>query len=179
MKSICAPYHWFLSIKMLNRYTTSRTSTKYHEIQLRLPNSKFIMIPIFEFLILNSHCTKRIVPKNIWKLNLETWTLHEYNTRNKQWKLHRHTTIKKMFSFKINKLSTTDNILNGIPYDVLYTGYLNKDISFGDIVYFEPKNVQYKKLPNGTIDQLKVSLIDGDGNEIFSNFKISIVLNII
>ena len=37
---------------------------------------------------------------------------------------------KKMFSFKINKLSTTDNILNGKPCDVLYTGSLNKDISF-------------------------------------------------
>ena len=64
---------------------------------------------------------------------------------------------KKAFSFKINKLSTTDNILNGKPCDVLYTGYLNKDISFGDIVYFEPANIQYKKLVNGVIDQLKVS----------------------
>ena len=53
---------------------------------------------------------------------------------------------KKMFSFKINKLSITDNILNGKPCDVLYTGYLNKDISFGDIIYFEPTNAQYKKL---------------------------------
>ena len=87
--------------------------------------------------------------------------------------------LKRMFSFKINKLSTTDNILNGIPCDILYTDYLNKDISFGDIIYFEPKNVQYKKLANGTIDQLKVSLIDGDGNEILSNFKISIALHII
>ena len=86
---------------------------------------------------------------------------------------------KKMFSFKINKLSTTDNILNGRPCDVLYTDYLNKDISFGDIVYFEPKNVQHKKLVNGTIDQLKVSLIDGNGNETLSNFKISIVLHIV
>ena len=86
---------------------------------------------------------------------------------------------KKAFSFKINKLSTTDNILNGKPCDVLYTGYLNKEISFGDIVYFEPTNVQYKKLVNGVIDQLKVSLVDGDGNEIFSNFKISIVLHIV
>ena len=86
---------------------------------------------------------------------------------------------KKMFSFKINKLSTTDNILNGKPCDVLYTGYLNKDISFGDIVYFEPTYVQYKKLVNGTINQLIVSLVDGDGNEIFSDFKISIVLHII
>ena len=86
---------------------------------------------------------------------------------------------KKMFSFKINKLSTTDNILNGKPCDVLYMGYLNKEISFGDIVYFEPTNVQYKKLVHGVIDQLKVSLIDGDGNEILSNFKISIVLHIV
>ena len=86
---------------------------------------------------------------------------------------------KKMFSFKINKLSTTDNILNGKLCDVLYTDYLNKDISFGDIIYSEPKNVQYKKLVNGIIDQLKVSLVDGDGNEILSNFKISIVLHIV
>ena len=86
---------------------------------------------------------------------------------------------KKMFSFKINKLSTTDNILNGKPCDVMHTGYLNKDISFGDIVYLEPKNVQYKKLAIGTINQMKVSLIDGDGNEISSNFKISIVLHIV
>ena len=84
---------------------------------------------------------------------------------------------KRMFSFKVNKLSTTDNILNGKPCDVLYTGYLNKDISFGDIVYFEPTNVQYKKLVNGVIDQLKVSLVDGDGNEILSNFMVSIVLS--
>ena len=82
-----------------------------------------------------------------------------------------------MFSFKINKLSTTNNILNGKPCDVLYTGYLNKDISFGDIVYFEPKYVQYKKLAIGTINKMKVSLVDGDGNEILSNFKISIVLH--
>ena len=86
---------------------------------------------------------------------------------------------KKMFSFKINKLSTTDNILNGKPSNALFTGYLDKDISFGDIVYFEPMNVQYKKLVNGVIDQLKVSLVDGDGNEILSNFKISIVLHVI
>ena len=86
---------------------------------------------------------------------------------------------KKIFSFKINKLSTIDYILNGKPSDALFTGYLNKDILFGDIIYFEPTNVQYKKLVNGVIDQLKVSLVNGDGNEILSNFKISIVFNII
>ena len=86
---------------------------------------------------------------------------------------------EKMFSFKINKLSTTYNIFNSNHSDILYTGYLNKEISFGDIVYFEPNNIQYKKLTTGVIDQLKVSLVDGDGNEISSNFKISIVLHVI
>ena len=40
---------------------------------------------------------------------------------------------KMIFSFKINKLSPADNIFNSKPCNVLYTGYLNKDISFGDI----------------------------------------------
>ena len=86
---------------------------------------------------------------------------------------------KKIFSFKINKLSTMDNIFNGKPSDILYTGYHNKDISFGDIVYFESKNTQYKKLVNEVTDRLKISLIDQDGDEIPSNFKISIVLHIV
>ena len=86
---------------------------------------------------------------------------------------------EKKFSFKINELSTTDNVFNGKPSNILYTGYLNKEISFGDIIYFEPKNIQKKKLVNEVIDQLKVSLVDKDGNEILSNFKISTVLHIV
>ena len=86
---------------------------------------------------------------------------------------------KKMFLFKINEPSTMDNIFDGKPCDVLYTGYLNKDISFGDIVYFETMNIEYKKLVNGVINQLKVSLIDRDGNEVLSNCKISIVLHVV
>ena len=60
-----------------------------------------------------------------------------------------------MFPFKINKLLTTDNIFNSNPGDILYTGYLNKDISFDDIIYFEPKNIQYKKLVNEVLIDLK------------------------
>ena len=55
----------------------------------------------------------------------------------------------------------------------------DKDISFGDIVCFDPKSIQYKKLVNGVTDWFKISLIDEDGNEISSNFKISIVLHIV
>ena len=36
-----------------------------------------------------------------------------------------------------------------------------------------------KKPVNGVIDQFKISLIDGNGNEISSNFKISIVLHVV
>ena len=86
---------------------------------------------------------------------------------------------KKIYSFKINKLSTTDNIFKGKPCDVLYTRCLNKDISFGDTIYFEPKNIQYKKLVNGIMDRLKILLIDRDGNGISSNFRISIVLHLV
>ena len=86
---------------------------------------------------------------------------------------------QKIFSFKINKLSTTGNIFNSKLCGMLYTGYLNKDISFGDIVYFEPKNIQYRELVNGVTDRFKISLIDEDGNEISSNFKISIVLHVV
>ena len=71
------------------------------------------------------------------------------------------------------------NRVNGKPSDILYTGYLNKDISFGDIVYFEPKHIQHKKLINGVTDQFKISLIDEDGNEISINFKISVLLHIV
>ena len=45
-------------------------------------------------------------------------------------------------------------------------------MSFDDIVYFEPKNIQYKMLVNGVTDRFKISLIDGDGKEISSNFWI-------
>ena len=63
---------------------------------------------------------------------------------------------------------------NHVTYCMLVTS-----IKTYDIVYFEPTNIQYKKLVNWVIDQLKVSLIDGDGNEISSNFKISTVLHIV
>ena len=59
-------------------------------------------------------------------------------------------------------------------YCILHTLF-NEDISFGDIVYFEPKNIRYKKPVNGVTDRFKISLVDGDGNEISSNSKISIV----
>ena len=84
-----------------------------------------------------------------------------------------------MFSFKMNKLSTTNNIFNGKPSEILYTGYLNKDISFVISFTLSQRTFNIEKLVNGVIDQLKVSLIDGEGNEILSNFKISIVLHIV
>ena len=85
---------------------------------------------------------------------------------------------KKCFHLKLTNCQplTTYSMASHVKYCILGTSIKT---SFGDIVYFEPKNIQYKKLVNGVIDQLKVSLIDGNGNEISSNFKISIVLHIV
>ena len=86
--------------------------------------------------------------------------------------------LKKCFHLRLINCQplTTYSTANHVTYCILATSIKT---SFGDIVYFERKNVQYKKLVNGIIGQLKVSLIDGDGNEILSNFKISIVLHIV
>ena len=71
---------------------------------------------------------------------------------------------------------TTYSMANHATYCILATSIMT---SFGDIVYFEPMNVQHKYLVIGTINQMKVSLVNRDGNEILSNFKISIVLHIV
>ena len=70
-------------------------------------------------------------------------------------------------------------MFNGKPSNILYTGYHKKDIKFDNIIYIEPMTIEYKKLVNAVIKGFKVSLIDIDGNEISSNFKISIVLHIV
>ena len=78
---------------------------------------------------------------------------------------------KKYFHLKFTNCQPwiTYSMANHVMYCILDTLITT---SFGDILYFKPKNIQYN-------DQLKVSLIDGGGNEILSNFKISIVLHII
>ena len=90
-----------------------------------------------------------------------------------------HTILSKKY-FHLKLTNCQPQIIYLIASQAIYCILgNNKDISFGDIVYFEPKNIQYKKLVNGVIDQLKVLLIDGYGTEILSNFKISIVLHIV
>ena len=85
--------------------------------------------------------------------------------------------LKKHFHLKLTNCQSQITYLTVSQVTYCILGTLIKK-SFGDIVYFEPKNIQYKKLVNGVTDQLKISLIDSDGNEISSNFKISTVLHI-
>lgn len=86
---------------------------------------------------------------------------------------------KKSFTFSTNILSTSDNLHNGVPSNDLYTGFATKNISFGDVISFEPHNIQYKTLSNGIIDNIKVELLDANKNIINSKFPISIVLEVI
>ena len=48
---------------------------------------------------------------------------------------------RKIFSFKMNNLSTTDNIFNDKWSDILYTGYLNLNYIGGGGVKFAPQEV--------------------------------------
>ena len=84
--------------------------------------------------------------------------------------------MKTILSKKITNCQPQKTYLmvSQVTYCIL--GTLIKTL-FGDILYFEPKNIQYKKLVNGVNNQFKISLIDGDGNEMPSNFKISVVLH--
>ena len=90
-----------------------------------------------------------------------------------------HCCRKRYFHLKLTNYQPRITYLMASLAIYCILGTYNEDISFDDIVYFEPKNIQYKKLVNGVIDQLKVSLIHRDGNEVLSNFEISIVLHII
>ena len=72
MKAIYTSYNLFFSIHMFDTNTTSRTSTKDNEIQLRLSYSKSVMISINKFLILNSYFSIHIIRENVWKFNLKT-----------------------------------------------------------------------------------------------------------
>ena len=85
---------------------------------------------------------------------------------------------KKYFHLKLTNYQplTIYSMASQAIYCILATIIKTKS---GDIIYIEPKNIQYKKLVNGVIDQLKISLIDGDCSEILSNFKVSIVLHIV
>ena len=66
--------------------------------------------------------------------------------------------LKKCFHLRLTNCQplTTYSMAYHVTYCILVTSI---DISFGDIVYFEPKNVQYKKLVNGTVDQLVESIV--------------------
>ena len=57
---------------------------------------------------------------------------------------------KKYFHLKLTNCQPQITYL--MVSQVTYCILGNKDISFGDIVYFGPKNIQYKKLVNGVTD---------------------------
>ena len=53
--------------------------------------------------------------------------------------------------FNLDELNNSDNLEDGIPSNTLFTYYVS---SSEDIMRFEPKALQYKKLKNGTIVSL-------------------------
>ena len=85
---------------------------------------------------------------------------------------------KKYFHLKLINYQplTTYSMASHVTYCIL--GTLIKTCHLVISFTLNQKNIQHKKLVNGVTDRLKI-LIDGDGNEISSNFKISIVLHVV
>ena len=86
---------------------------------------------------------------------------------------------KKCFNLKLTNCQplTTYSMASHVTYCTL--GTLIKTYHLAISFTLSQKIFSIKSWYMGVIDQLKVSLIDGDGNEILSNFKISIMLHII
>ena len=86
---------------------------------------------------------------------------------------------KKCFHLKLTNYQplTTYSMASHVTYCILVTSIktYHLEISFN----LSQRMFSIKSWVIGTIGQLKVSLVDGDGNEILSNFKISIVLHIV
>ena len=65
-----------------------------------------------------------------------------------------------------------------VKYDSL-TGKSVIDSSIRRSRPYMNKTMKIISIVNEVIDRLKISLNDGDGNEISSNFKVSIVLHVV
>ena len=86
----------------------------------------------------------------------------------------------KSFTFTLGKLNSDNNLRNREPSQDLYTIHPPVNIQYGDIISFQVKNVLYKKLKHGILENLKISILDNNFNEINidDNFTIHLVLYI-
>ena len=82
--------------------------------------------------------------------------------------------VKKM-TISLNKLDNSDNLEDCRPSNTLFTYYVTGP-EFS--MHFEPRTPQYKKLKNGTITSLTLSITDQAGNIITDGPGSTVVLHI-
>ena len=82
--------------------------------------------------------------------------------------------VKKM-AISLNELDNSDNLKDGLPSNILFIYYVT---SPEYSAHFEPVTPQYKKLKNGTITSLTLTITDQAGNIITDGPGTTVVLHI-
>ena len=77
--------------------------------------------------------------------------------------------------FNLNELDNSDNLEDGRPSNTLFTCYVSGS---EDLMHFEPKAPQYKKLKNGEIVSLTFKITDQNNNMMTDGPGTTVVLHI-
>ena len=89
------------------------------------------------------------------------------------------TNIRNLY-VHLDQVNSNSNFINGAPSNLLTTvGVSDKNFErFGDIHTFRIISPEFKRLQNGTISELKISILDEYSKAIETNLPISITLEI-
>ena len=89
------------------------------------------------------------------------------------------TNIRNLY-VHLDQVNSNSNFINGAPSNLLTTvGVSDKNFErFGDIHTFRIISPEFKRLQNGTINELKISILDEYSKVIETNLPISITLEI-
>ena len=83
---------------------------------------------------------------------------------------------RKVLYVHLDQINTTDNIVDGMPSNLLTSIGLGCH-SFGDIATIRVEHPEYKRLQNGTISELKITIKDEYGN-IINNHDLPIYITL-
>ena len=77
----------------------------------------------------------------------------------------------------LEQINSSSNFVDGAPSNLLTTIGVSGQ-KFGDIQTFRVFNTEFKRLQNGTINELKISIKDNNSNTIDTSLPISVTLEI-
>ena len=77
----------------------------------------------------------------------------------------------------LEQINSSSNFVDGAPSNLLTTIGVSGH-KFGDIQTFRVPNTEFKRLQNGTINELKTTIKDNNSNTIDTSLPISVTLEI-